>query len=635
MGDEQRTAPELRSPGADGLCPGSSGSRPVSCDSLWREEARELKFPACEADCLALIDEFFPCRSTHVPYGRGDDCALLLNPPRNMLLSTDMFWQDIHFRTSYFTPEEAGGKALAAAVSDLAAAGAAPLAFSLGLMLPRRLGGNGIRGVLRGMAEKAREYGIFLSGGDLSRGEQLGFSVTVWGENPCPGASSLRRGRAGPGDFIFLVGESGLAGVGLWAFESWGRSALDIWPKACMAHLAPRPLLAEGRAIALLTQGAPEKAHRIALMDLSDGPARDLPRLLGGLGADLDFDKTHIPSEVLAAAEIMGVLPEELFLAGGEDYALIGSCAEEFWPCLQRAVPQAALLGRAAAEPGLRLRGQAVFPKAFDHFSDHAEQPAEKAGGQEAGPALPEHTQAARAQTPPRTETCGSAPDSGLRGAYPEETEALISLGRDAWSAGLLAGFNGNISCRVSLHSRRLAFQDECTDMHDFQHKRSLEEGCLITRTGAAKGRLTACDFALLDMQNGRTLEGAQASTESAVHLAVYAACPQSRFILHAHPPFLLALSLMLEAEKRLVLPLPEAEAYCARLGHACFQPPGSAELAEVTAKTAQSYPAVWMERHGLVVHAKEPGSALALAEELEQLAKIHLVLLTGKQADG
>jgi thiamine-monophosphate kinase len=580
--------------------------RPASRLCRWRDPAGEK--PASEADCLALIDALFPERSAHVPHGRGDDCALLADVPAAMLLSTDMFWEDVHFRTSYFTPEEAGGKALAAAVSDLAAAAAAPLGFSLALMLPDWIGCAALRAVLAGMAAGAREYGVTLSGGDLSRGEKLGFSLTVWGASPFDGTAALRRGLAKPGDVIFLVGEAGLAGAGLWALELSGRGALEEWPQACLAHLAPRPLLAEGQALARLARETPGQTHRLAVMDLSDGLARDLPRLLGGPGADLSFDEALIPREVRSVAARMGQSPEALFLTGGEDYALIGTCAAPFWHCLERAVPGARPLGRVGERPGLRLDGQPLALEGFDHFAGGAARDAAHADE----PARAHARAASRAAPPP-----ASPPP------FAEEKSELIRLGREAWEAGLMAGFNGNVSCRVRLDGRLLPGADA-----GGPQGAAAGEACLITRAGTAKGRLTEDDFALLCPGSGKTLAGASPSTESVLHLAVYAACPQSRVVLHAHPPFLTALSLILEPDKRLVLPLPEAESYRARLGHISFHPPGSAALAEATAAAARASAAVWMERHGLVTHAENPRHALALAEELEQLAKIHLALL-------
>ena len=584
----------------------------LSCADRWRDNSAGERRLASEDDCLALIDELFPSHSVHVPRGRGDDCALLTQLPQSLALSTDMFWEDTHFRTGYFTPEEAGGKALAAAVSDLAAAGATPMAFSLGLMLPDWLERPPLRAVLSGMADRAGEYDIYLSGGDLSRGAKLGFSVTVWGESSSPGAPALHRGTARPGDVIFLVGRAGLARVGLWALEQWGRAALETWPQACAAHLSPRPLLAEGQAIAQLAQLRRGDAHRLSLMDVSDGLMRDLPRLLGSLGADLDFDRDIIPPEVTAAADAMRALPEEIFLLGGEDYALIGSCAEKFWPQLSGVVPDARPLGRAAPRPGVTLHRHFLSLEGFDHFAG--------------GPKRPFSTNGPAGGSPGESAARGF---SGGAAAIPDAVKELIAMGREAWTAGLMAGFNGNISCRVSLEAGRSYPSPGTAELPAGNSAPTPAEACLITRSGAAKGRLTKDDFALLDPCSGVLLDGLAASTESAVHLAIYAACPQSRFVLHVHPPCLLALSLILEPEKRLVLPLPEAAAYRASLGHAPFYPPGSAELAAATAKAAQTHAAVWMERHGLVVHAKDAPGALALAEELEQLAKVQLGLLS------
>ena len=614
MGSDTPLDPEAAS-SHEGNGPSASVRRSsASCASLWREKTTGQGPLASEDDCLALIDELFPSHSGHVPRGRGDDCALLTNLPCSLALSTDMFWEDVHFRTSYFTPEEAGGKALAAAVSDLAASGAVPLAFSLALMLPPWLGRKGLRAVLAGMADRALEYGIFLSGGDLSRGEKLGFSVTVWGDCPCPGAPALHRGAARPGDAVFLVGEAGLARIGLWALERWGRPALEAWPRACAAHLRPRPLLEAGQAIARLAQERRGEAHRLSLMDLSDGLARDLPRLLGRLGVDLSFAKKVIPPEVVAAAEAMNANPEDLFLLGGEDYALIGSCAGSFWPQLAGAVPEARLLGRADARPGISRYGKPLSLVGFDHFSGDS---GRSAGSEQTG-------DAGSVEEPER-----------IRSGKPlsDAMKELIALGRDAWTAGLMAGFNGNISCRAPLDFEPLYPPRDSGETPEADEAALQTEACLITRSGAAKGRLTERDFSLLDQQSGKHLGGPPASTESAVHLAIYAACPQSRVVLHLHPPCLLALSLIMEPEKRLVLPLPEAETYRACLGYAPFQAPGSVELAVVTAEAAKKHPAVWMERHGLVVHAKDAPSALSLAEELEQLAKVQLGMLAASAA--
>lgn len=535
--------------------------------------------PGSEAEILELIDSFFESRTPHTPLGRGHDCAVLADLEGRLAISTDMFWQDRHFRTSYFKPEEAGAKALSSAVSDLAAAGAVPMGFTLNLQLPSWLGVKTLGKALSGMAAKARDFGIVLAGGDLSGGDQLGFALTVWGAAIAPDAPFLRRATAEPGDRVFIVGEAGLALVGLLELEKSGRGALQDWPLACAAHLDPCPLLAEGQAIARLAATPHCPTPRLGLMDLSDGLARDLPRLLGPHGILLTFDPALFSPELVRAAALYKMPVEQLFLHGGEDYALLGSCAEELWPRLREAVPAAKSIGRVCPEPGMFVGGKPVFISGFDHFSGGATGP-----------------DALRASGPLQNPRIAKA------------AKALIKSGREAGRAGLMTGFNGNISCRVKLPG------------HD-----KGGEAMLITRSGSAKSRLEPGDLTLLCMSDGRRLAGQDASSELDMHLELYRVCPGSSFILHSHPPRLLALSLRLPPEERLALPLPEAERYRELMAQAPCCPPGSKELAVAVAEAAKSRPAVWMEGHGLVVHGSDWATLIALSEELEQLALIQL----------
>lgn len=574
----------------------TSPEDPQSPAELWNAAGSP---PASEGACLALIDELFPSRTVHTPAGRGDDCAVLRVDGGRMVLSTDMFWEDVHFRRSYFTPQEAGAKALSAAVSDLAAAGAVPLGFSLGLLLPPRLSASALRLVMEGMSAAAARYGIILSGGDLAKGDVLGFSVTVWGGAHEPAASFLCRRQARPGDVVFLIGPVGLARAGLLALERRGRGALELLPACCRAHLAPQALLAEGQAVAEVARAfagadAGGSAARpclsgFSLMDVSDGLVRDLPRLLGPLGVELDVDPALVPLELHKAEELLGIPAEELFLLGGEDYALLGTCPMNAWPALSAAVPAAVRLGRAAEAPGLRLRGRELRLSGFDHFS------------------VPPAAFSAGSGT--KNKACLSAADvpAGFSKEAAAAVPLLVEAGREAWEAGLMAGFNGNISCRV-VEGRK--------------------EQCVITRSGAAKGRMGSGDFCLLDLPDGERLAGPAASTESGMHTAIYRGCPESRWVLHCHAPHLLALSLLVGEGDFLALPLPESESYRARLARAAFYPPGTAALAEAVAAAATTAPAVWMERHGLVVHGPDASFVLSLSEELEQLAKVQLAVL-------
>lgn len=198
----------------------------------------------------------------------------------------------------------------------------------------------------------------------------------------------------------------------------------------------------------------------------------------------------------------------------------------------------------------------------------------------------------------------------------PRLTEDMRSVCRHAWEQGLLSGCNGNASCRLPAPYDTIV--------------------CL-TRSGAAKGRLTPQDCCLVDLYSATLLYGGPSSTESGMHLAIYRAKPHCKAILHTHPRRLLALSLRLESGQHdgqqtdglkdfLRLPLFEADVWRARLGLAPALPPGTTELADAVAKASLEHPAVWMAGHGLCCTGEHLAEALCLAEELEHLAAIQLL---------
>ena len=203
--------------------------------------------------------------------------------------------------------------------------------------------------------------------------------------------------------------------------------------------------------------------------------------------------------------------------------------------------------------------------------------------------------------------------------------EEMRAVCRDAWREGLLSGCNGNASIRLGAGSDILA----------------------MTRTGAAKGRLGAADVCLMDAATGNCLANGPASSEAAMHLALYAARPECGAVLHTHPQRLLALSLVLRARGEgpaalLRLPLYEADVWRARLAVAPALTPGTQELADAVASAAATLPpdavkdgaAVWLEGHGLCAFAPSLAAALTVSEELEHLAAVQLLALGAMPPD-
>ncbi len=331
-----------------------------------------------EARILDVLAQYFPSQHESLLLGRGDDCAVL-RPENNLCVSTDLFLEDTHFRRTYFSPEDIGHKALAVNISDLAAMGVRPLGFTLGLGLPKDIDMTWLKRFFQGMANLATEHDMVLAGGDMSRASAVYICITVWGENP-KGSSYLTRGGAMPGDKLFLVGNVGLARVGLAVLEASGKNAQKMWPMACSAHLRPMPQVNAGRILArsVLHTRPP------VLMDVSDGLVRDLPRLLGidteentpahkgTLGAEVHLTESFLHPELIAYAheqEHSAILEAWL---GGEDYALLGACAPDIFSALHTAVPALRTLGTVTDTGRILLNGTPppVTSMGFDHFGE-------------------------------------------------------------------------------------------------------------------------------------------------------------------------------------------------------------------------------------------------------------------------
>ncbi len=350
-----------------------------------------------EDHILKTLEKYFSNTHSSLLLGRGDDCSIV-RMQGNMCVSTDLFMENVHFRTSYFSPQEIGHKALAVNISDIAAMGARPLGFSLGLALPAHTEMAWLEGFFSGMASLAKNHNLVLSGGDLSKADTLSICITIWGEsatNKNLGESTmpfLTRGGAMPGDVLFVVGDVGLARIGLEELEKQGAAAKEQWPAACAAHLRPEPQTEAGLILAR------SSIHMRApvLMDVSDGLSRDIPRLLGmqtpsynpdsagvssapfsplsvqgSLGAHIVLPTVMLHEEVVRHAQLHKRCATEQAWLGGEDYALVGACVPKLLPILHAALPKIRSIGTLTDSGYIELNGQRVTQSSgFDHFAE-------------------------------------------------------------------------------------------------------------------------------------------------------------------------------------------------------------------------------------------------------------------------
>jgi len=312
-----------------------------------------------EEQFLELIDSYFPRDHEFLKLGRGDDCAVI-GGSKDLCVSSDLFLEDVHFRRDYFSAEDIGYKALAVNLSDIAGMGAKPVAFTMDLMAPTDLDEKFWNDFFKGMSMLARQNDIALAGGDLSRSDKLGVSISIFGVAGGSG-QFLTRGGCKPGDILFTVGDLGLARAGFMTLEAFGAKGKEIFPSAILAHLRPKPKVLIGTLL--------NAAGIKGLMDVSDGLARDLPRFLGpDLGADLAISASDLNGNVVAFALGISADPVEVAVLGGEDYALLGAVAPDD---IDKAssVPGMTIIGTVTESPGLIVNGKSFEAAGFDHFN--------------------------------------------------------------------------------------------------------------------------------------------------------------------------------------------------------------------------------------------------------------------------
>jgi thiamine-monophosphate kinase len=293
--------------------------------------------------------------------GLGDDCAVLPPVAGMLVLSTDTSVQDVHFRLDWLGLREIGWRASAAALSDLAADGADALGLLAAVAMPRHSGQGDVVELMLGVADAGEAVGAVVLGGDLSASDAWVVTITVIGRTD----RAIGRAGARAGDGVWVTGELGGRRA---AVEAWLRGSQPA-PAARRAFAAPVPRLAAGRWLA--THGA------LAMLDISDGLAGDAAHLAeaSGVCVELELDAVPVASGVAEEAQRLGVAPQQLAAAGGEDYELLVALPPEFGPAEADAFALATGLritsvGRVAHGDGVRsrLHGQPVQVRGYDHF---------------------------------------------------------------------------------------------------------------------------------------------------------------------------------------------------------------------------------------------------------------------------
>ncbi len=260
-----------------------------------------------EEKIIDYIKKRFPKRNKEISKGIGDDAAVLKN---GLIISTDSFYEHIHFKFKYFDMYAVGYHCLSASLSDLAAMGARPIAALISLCLTQRIMTPDIKELYRGFQTLVQRFNFDIAGGDIVQGPGFGLTITVIGQAKKP----MMRSGARPGQNLYITNFLGLAET--------GRIVLDQgltkkrYPDSVNKHLFPEPNFKDARIIKKFATGC---------IDTSDGLSTDAHHLAKESKVKIVLEGTHIPihPEVGMLCALKKIEPIDFILSAGEDFELL------------------------------------------------------------------------------------------------------------------------------------------------------------------------------------------------------------------------------------------------------------------------------------------------------------------------
>jgi thiamine-monophosphate kinase len=289
-----------------------------------------------ESELIEQLEATFRTHSPRVVRGIGDDAAVLRGGGY-AVVSVDAMVDGVHFRSTQLSAEEIGHRALAGALSDLAAMGASASEAYLVLALPRGTEFETALSLAQGIERLAAEHDVAIAGGDVTESPCLTVSLTVVGWTSDP-AMLIGRDGARPGDLVIVTGTLGAAGAGLASLDR--SEQLDDLPGALADALRdryarPQPRLAEGRLLA--QHGA------TSMIDISDGLAHDVGELArrSGVRIELSLGSLPLAPGVEEVAVRLGVDQRSFAATAGDDYELCATVPPGAVDQLQAAWPTA------------------------------------------------------------------------------------------------------------------------------------------------------------------------------------------------------------------------------------------------------------------------------------------------------
>ena len=300
----------------------------------------------------------------HLVKGIGDDCAIQRQQSgRELLTSTDLLIEGVHFNREWISMEDLGHKSAAVNISDIAAMGGEPKSLFLGVAIPAELPVADLEAFTRGFLAEISEYGAVLAGGDTCRSlGPLMISVTVQGEIEA-GQAACRNGAAA-GDAIYVSGTLGDSALALQELMADRQPPAELLKR----HNRPTARIALGRQLV-------ENNQVSAMLDISDGVLSDLGHILAASGVGAEIELAALPlSETFKKALLNNPSLVDLALAGGEDYELLLTSAEHSLSDLTFVGAKLTKIGVLTSKSGLRVKDSdgclyQCSRGGFDHFT--------------------------------------------------------------------------------------------------------------------------------------------------------------------------------------------------------------------------------------------------------------------------